>query len=663
MKYLSLFKKILSVFAVFGVIGFAVNFALNESTQNISKNTLATNDKNKHQSFLAIGSNQANEKDVDSSQVSPFGKLLSQKLEVKYSGAHVQELAVVKMSDEDKARYEMPADFVPTNVLGQTEAAPFSRINVDSISSGQKAIAALGDNLLAVANWYGYSEQSLKEKLLSDTSLHVDRKGRLLNIDAGLAVSTNSPNTRNNVIPTSEHAGSTMNSDTATGSASTTAAPYPLANTFKLHSSASSTRILYLNFTGEGAKPAFTLDSIPSTFNDAEQAMIQKIWQRVTEDYAPFDVDVTTEKPINFSGKLGATILITAQTSTAGGYAYLNSFTTYTGGAAPAFCFQNNLANSEKPIAECISHELGHTLGLSHQGQLPSTAYYGGQGVGETAWAPIMGLSYYKNLSQWSKGEYANANNKEDAYAVMAIRGLKPNADVVGNTTATASTMIASSANGYNNLTVSGLISVPGDVDVFKFTAGAGAASFTFIGAVNSQNLDLSAQLLDASGKVLANTDSQATLNKTLSVNLPSAGTYFVSITGAGRGSVATTGYSNYGSLGQYSIVGKTALTTSSANNPGSSTPPPTTTPPTNNTIPSTTAGFTPITINFSASAPTIVGATIKSYSWNFGDGSASASGVTTSHVYTKAGTFVVVLTMMDNLNRTYTGSSTVTIK
>ena len=561
------------------------------------------------------------------------------------------ELAMVTMTPNEKTQFEMPADFVPSNAQGLTEGAPFSRINLKEISTGNKAIVALGENLLAVANWYGYSEQDLKDKLMNEEGLHVDRKGRLLHIDPGLPV----------------QAGSSMNGSTASGTTSIASAPYPSSTTFKLHSKANSNRILYLNFTGEGSKPAFSLDTIPNTFNDAEHAMIQKIWQRVTEDYAAFDVDVTTEKPTNFTGKIGVTILITPQNHTAGGYAYLNSFKTYTGAAAPAFCFPNKLANSEKPIAECISHELGHTLGLMHQGANPSTAYYAGHGSGEVAWAPIMGVSYYKNLTQWSKGEYANANNKEDAYAIMSARGLKPNIDDVGNTISAAMGLTAASANGFNNLSGSGLISVPGDVDVYKFNAGAGNASFTFTGAANSQNLDIAAQIMDASGKVLAVTTNQTTLNKTLNVNFPVAGTYYVSVTGAGRGSPTVTGYTNYGSLGKYTIVGKTLLTTSTST---STTSPATTTTPTSTTNPSTTTNppttttsFKPVTVTFDARGTTISGASIKSYSWNFGDGTALGTTALVTHTYTKAGTYNVVLTISDSLNRTYKATSSVVIK
>ena len=46
-----------------------------------------------------------------------------------------------------------------------------------------------------------------------------------------------------------------------------------------------------------GNYPAWTLDGDAATFNDAEREAIQTIWQRVAEDYAPFDVDVTTQDP------------------------------------------------------------------------------------------------------------------------------------------------------------------------------------------------------------------------------------------------------------------------------------------------------------------------------------------------------------------------------
>ena len=564
------------------------------------------------------------------------------------------------MSQEMMAQMELPADFVPNNAEGSTEGSPFSRINLKEFSSGEKAIALLGDNLDAVAKWYGMSSDGFRNLLVTDSTVHLDRKGRMLHIDDGLDAN----------LPVGAAAGGTMQQATTSTTATTTAAtsPFPLDQTFKLHTKPSSTRILYLNFTGDSANPAFSLDATPSTYSDAERILIQKVWQRVVEDYAAFDVDVTTEKPVAPAGKIGMTVLITPRKHTAGGYAYLNSFGAFSTGTASTFCFPNNLANSEKPIAECVSHELGHTLGLSHQGTT-SVAYYQGQGDGETGWAPIMGVGYYKNLTQWSKGEYANANNKEDAYAVMLKRGLQPSADDHGNTISTADAMLSKSANGYNNLSANGVIGRPGDLDMFSFVAGAGNASFTVKGAALGGNLDVALQLIDSKGKVLASANADATLGSTISFAIPAQGTYFLSVTGAGKGNALTTGYTNYGSLGQYNISATTALPSGSttptpvAPPPSTVTPPPATVTPPKPVTPPPVANARSVAVTFDARGATVPGATIKSYLWNFGDGTATATTALVVHTYTKAGTYTVTLSVVDSLGRKFGTSMQVAIK
>lgn len=71
------------------------------------------------------------------------------------------------------------------------------------------------------------------------------------------------------------------------------------------HSKPGSQNILYLNFCGETVTgtawntslgrtsiPAlpFSTDTDFTTFSDSEQLAIKRIWQRVSEDYAPFDI-------------------------------------------------------------------------------------------------------------------------------------------------------------------------------------------------------------------------------------------------------------------------------------------------------------------------------------------------------------------------------------
>jgi PKD repeat protein len=74
------------------------------------------------------------------------------------------------------------------------------------------------------------------------------------------------------------------------------------------------------------------------------------------------------------------------------------------------------------------------------------------------------------------------------------------------------------------------------------------------------------------------------------------------------------------------------------------------------------TTGPAPITITFSAenSAPS-EGATITDYNWNFGDG-ATATGETTSHLYTSNGSYTVTLTIADTAGTEATATYTIDV-
>lgn len=69
-------------------------------------------------------------------------------------------------------------------------------------------------------------------------------------------------------------------------------------------------------------------------------------------------------------------------------------------------------------------------------------------------------------------------------------------------------------------------------------------------------------------------------------------------------------------------------------------------------------------TVNFNASASSVPpGRQILSYLWDFGDGtSATTSGPITSHIYTAAKTYTVVLTVTDDIGRRGTFTMTLTI-
>ena len=347
------------------------------------------------------------------------------------------------------------------------------------------------------------------------------------------------------------------------------------AGEFLLHSNPGATKRIYLDFDGHtttgtawlrGATivtPAFDIDNNPSSFSATELARIREAWERAAEDFLPFNVDVTTEDPgIEALRKVGSSdtewgirVVIgqnTAPAPGAGGVAYLNSFSWNTD--TPCFVFSGSLGNDPKNIAECISHEVGHTLNLSHDGDA-SQEYYDGHGSGATGWAPIMGVGYYKNLTQWSKGEYTGADQLQDDLAIItnATNGFGYRNDDFGSTVATASNL-----NFSNSTTISttGIIERNTDLDFFRFNLGVGgAATININPAVYGPNLDIEAKLYNASGTLLLTDNPTNALNASFSTTL-TAGTYYISIDGVGMGNPLTTGYTDYGSLGFYSITG-----------------------------------------------------------------------------------------------------------
>ncbi|ATC64183.1 hypothetical protein CMV30_09570 [Nibricoccus aquaticus] len=367
----------------------------------------------------------------------------------------------------------------------------------------------------------------------------------------------------------------------------TTAAAVPIASVPVYHSRPGATRVIYLDFnghivtgtqwnTGTDSSPSYDclpydIDGDITTFSDDEQTRIQRIWARVAEDYAPFEVDVTTEQPALFT-RHTARALITRNTdrngialpsSTGGGVAYLNVFSRadYVGSYSPAFIYANNLGSgSGAYTAEAVSHEVGHNFGLSHDGVAgDSSGYYDGHGAGEISWGPIMGSPFGMAVTQWSKGEYTGATNTEDDFAILNGY-LSYRTDDTGNTTADAR---AATISG-TSLSATGLIETQGDTDVFSFTStGSGAFSLTALPYIDTAtshtgNLDIQLELLSSTGTVLALNNPATSPRASLATTI-TPGTYYLRITPSAAGTpLATppTGYTIYGTRGQFTLAG-----------------------------------------------------------------------------------------------------------
>ena len=504
---------------------------------------------------------------------------------------------------------------------------------------GQAALARLGERLPAVAAQHGVAPARLRELFLSDPYLAVDEADNLLFIDE---------------FTPDEAPG-------AEGAAEATAlALQPLTDTFRLHSLPGANKVIYLDFDGHttsgtawnnGAtivSAPYTIDGDPA-FSAAELERIQYIWQRVAEDFLPFGVNVTTQDPgvdalrRSSSSDIawGQRVVISPTNwynTGAGGVAYVGSFSWNSD--TPCFAFSAQLGTgNEKYTAEAITHEAGHTVGLYHDGVTGGTAYYSGH----NGWAPIMGVGYYQTLVQWSRGEYPNANNTEDDLAIMTGYGFTVRPDDHGNTVADATPLIVANAT---NVGGGGIIEGPADKDAFSFLTGAGTVSLSVTGATRSANLDIKADLYNSMGVAVASNNPSTSLNATLSLTL-AAGTYTLVVEGVGKGDLAT-GYSDYGSLGEYSISGTIV-------NPGVAQPPVAVAAAT------ATSGAAPLAVTFSAAGSYDPDGKISTYAWSFGD-NGSAAGSTAPHTYTASGIYTAVLTVTDDHGFTDTDSIVITV-
>lgn len=518
-----------------------------------------------------------------------------------------------------------------THIGSAANKSKMPDIDLPGITAGEQAVAALGKQLPSVAQAHGLTALELEKVLKHDKSAKLDKKGRLFYTDPA-------PDTQG---------------ATSAGGSIPVAQAYTIDQTFQLHSKPGARLVVFLDFDGfymagtawnnnynNGQPincPAWDMDGSPSTFGAEECARIQEVWQRVSEDYASFDVDVTTQDPgdaaltrsSSSDSYYGMRVLVSPISSyfgSYGGIAYVGVFDMAANTYKPALVFPENLGNSAKNIAEACSHECGHTLGLSHDGVVNGDAYYSGHGTGETGWAPIMGVGYYKMLTQWSNGGYPNANNKQDDLAI--ITGYIPyRADAYGNDRSTSAVLPAGTS-----FTLDGVIERNSDVDVLRFTAGPGSISANVAPAAVGPNLDIAVEIRDANDLLVAASNPLDALNSTLSVTV-NGGTYYLSVRGTGKSDPY--GYPSYGSMGAYTV--QLTLPAAVGN-----------TPPIASATANPITGTAPLAVSFSSAGSSDPEGGALTYYWTFGDGAVSSE-PNPLHTYSSAGAYTATLKVTDN--------------
>ena len=428
--------------------------------------------------------------------------------------------------------------------------------------------------------------------------------------------------------------------------------PRPLSETFTLHSRPGAARVLYLDFDGHqlrdvdwneppAANPiqvkAFDIDGNPGSFSDAEKRVIQEVWRRVAEDYAPFDIDVTTQDPgidaIVSNGDGDANVGIRAligddpsyilppeEAEGVLGLALVGTF----GGALdnPALVFSVSHGTDYAMIADTVSHEVGHTLGLQHHGDALNE-YYAGHGI----WAPIMGSGPSDAVSQWSRGDYAGASNptQDDIAVITALVPLAASAHPTNRAAADAAPRIDPRD------VLNGTLASAGDQAWYRFVAGPGIASFTGSVASLGPNLKLGLSVRDAAGNLVASSPSALRpLSASLTATIPTSGTYYLVVDGIGYLTVDS-GFTDYASLGRFSVTGSwqgypTASTAGS----------------------SALIGKAPLTVRFDGRGSFDPDGSIVAHAWSFSDGQ-TATGPTPAVTFATPGEYTATLTVTDN--------------
>ncbi len=337
----------------------------------------------------------------------------------------------------------------------------------------------------------------------------------------------------------------------------------------KLSSFPSAAATVFLDFDGHYVYSTVWNGGAPinCAASGMSDAAITEVFNRTAEDFRPFDIDITTDSTVFLAAPMNRRIrIIVTPTSYfylgVGGVSYIGSFTW--GDDTPGFVFCDRLGpNSPKMVGEACSHESGHAVGLSHQSKYgsdcvtPIETYNSGTGSGESGWAPIMGNSYYHNMSNWNNGPtpYGCTNFQDNLSIITSNNGFGYRADDYTETLNALTTAITPA-----NFSIQGIISTNTDRDAFRFVLAQGTSFYLSaipynVGANNiGANLDIKLELFDGAGALISTYDPQVTMSAVIDTIL-NAGTYYVKIHGTGN-----TNIGEYGSLGSYTLSSSNPL-------------------------------------------------------------------------------------------------------
>lgn len=405
--------------------------------------------------------------------------------------------------------------------------------------TGLAALRMIEDRIDEVAAEYNLSPAELASMLRNGRSVYITPEGRMIN-----------------VCPVAPDEGGDAGRSLA-------GVDIPLNDFLSLNSNPGATKTIYLDFTGHLSQnnswnhninfPPYNTSGSSADFSDSEKLEIINHWREVVEDFAPYNVNVTTQDPgtaaliKSNSGdqNYGIRCVMTQQTSGfgdgIGGVAFLNSFDDNIDN--PCFGFNKGLGAG--PMT--ASHEVGHTLGLSHDG-LNGQSYHPGSSGGAPTWGPIMGAPFGRSLVQWSNGDYAGSTTTQNDTGIITNgpNGITTFADDHSNSFLSGTVFDASSQ-------ATGTLSSRTDIDAHTFSVPAGDINIAVRNIDNGPNVDLKFELYNSGTNALLDIFDPTGTADAEKLYALEAGTYTIVVDGTFQ--TKTNGpASDYGSFGQYTI-------------------------------------------------------------------------------------------------------------
>jgi len=322
---------------------------------------------------------------------------------------------------------------------------------------------------------------------------------------------------------------------------------------------------------GVGQRGVQPYDSDGDIFNftTTELDEMNEIWARVAEDFAPFDVNVTTVRPFNFEDGRAMQVIVGGDgaiysDATLTNLASLAAFSdTALDNTALAFPLniQQGAANDAKHVALAASTAFGTMLGLEdHPLYDVNGNVVNAEDPGDLEVGPIMGLPLGSLRDLWVNAAIpsGSADFQDDLATIADITTNGISFRVDDHRSDLAGATRISIDTGTDR--ISGVIETNDDVDLFRFSTLAANATISVKGldlrdlyaSVTNPgtNLDPVLEILDGTGAVIETSDppnvggNPARLEPSISRNLP-AGTYYLRVSNRGE----------YGNLGQYTIT------------------------------------------------------------------------------------------------------------